>query len=33
MADRITIKGIGNGISLIIFVGIVGSLPSTLTFA
>ncbi len=27
--ERITASGIGNGISLIIFVGIVSSLPAT----
>lgn len=28
MADQITTKGIGNGVSMIIFVGIIASLPS-----
>ena len=28
MADQITVKGIGNGVSMIIFIGIVSSLPT-----
>ena len=31
LGDQITNKGIGNGISVIIFVGIVSSLPSVVT--
>lgn len=30
MADQITVKGIGNGVSMIIFIGIVSSLPTQL---
>ncbi|MBY7703517.1 hypothetical protein JIY74_24845 [Vibrio harveyi] len=30
MSDQITIKGIGNGISIVIFLGIVVSMPSNL---
>lgn len=31
LGDEITTKGIGNGISMIIFVGIVSGLPSAIT--
>lgn len=30
MADQITVKGVGNGVSMIIFIGIVSSLPTQL---
>ncbi len=31
LGEQITSKGIGNGISLIIFIGIISSLPSAIT--
>lgn len=30
MADQITVKGVGNGVSMIIFIGIISSLPTQL---
>ena len=33
LADQITSKGVGNGVSMIIFVGIVSSVPRTFVTA